>query len=248
MSSTSPAAPGTSGGGRADHRHHRKPQGRARGAGAQGSRCRSRWAHPDGLIAHALTFREMLEQSDATGADLDFVYHTIGTGTALPGMLAAKLSLGHPVKFRSISILSYNDGDWMNPSVIVERTKAVLAILGAPVPDDATIRAEIDVDQRFIGEYYAVASPESSAAIRELARAEGVSSAPSTAARDSQDCSTMPAAGGSPWRQRRVPAHRRHRQPVRNPRSRRPHHRLRPQPISPTSITTQTPSIGGRRD
>ncbi|QRP42630.1 1-aminocyclopropane-1-carboxylate deaminase/D-cysteine desulfhydrase [Amycolatopsis sp. FDAARGOS 1241] len=131
-------------------------------------------AHPDGFIAHALTFREMLEQSDAAGADLDFVYHTIGTGTALPGMLAAKLSLGHPVKFRSISILKYNDEDWMNPGVIVERTKAVLATLGAPVPDDATIRAEIDVDQRFIGEDYAVASPESSAAICELARAEGV--------------------------------------------------------------------------
>ncbi|QYN22422.1 1-aminocyclopropane-1-carboxylate deaminase/D-cysteine desulfhydrase [Amycolatopsis sp. DSM 110486] len=131
-------------------------------------------AHPDGFIAHALTFREMLEQSDAAGAELDFVYHTIGTGTALPGMLAAKLSLGHPVKFRSISILKYNDEDWMNPGVIVERTKAVLATLGAPVPDDATIRAEIDIDQRFIGEDYAVASPESSAAIRELARAEGV--------------------------------------------------------------------------
>jgi len=131
-------------------------------------------AHPNGFIAHALTFREMLEQSDAAGADLDFVYHTIGTGTALPGMLAAKLSLAHPVKFRSISILRYNDEDWMNPGVIVERTKAVLATLGATVPDDATIRAEIDIDQRFIGEDYAVASPESSAAIRELARAEGV--------------------------------------------------------------------------
>jgi 1-aminocyclopropane-1-carboxylate deaminase/D-cysteine desulfhydrase-like pyridoxal-dependent ACC family enzyme len=62
-------------------------------------------AHPNGFIAHALTFREMLEQSATSGADLDFVYHTIGTGTALPGMLAAKLSLAHPVKFRSISTL-----------------------------------------------------------------------------------------------------------------------------------------------
>ena len=44
-------------------------------------------------------FRGNYLQSHAAGADLDFVYHTIGTGTALPGMLAAKLSLGHPVKF-----------------------------------------------------------------------------------------------------------------------------------------------------
>jgi 1-aminocyclopropane-1-carboxylate deaminase/D-cysteine desulfhydrase-like pyridoxal-dependent ACC family enzyme len=42
------------------------------------------------------------------------------------------------------------------------------------VPDDGTIRAEIDVDQRFIGEDYAVPSPESTAAIRELARNEGI--------------------------------------------------------------------------
>jgi 1-aminocyclopropane-1-carboxylate deaminase/D-cysteine desulfhydrase-like pyridoxal-dependent ACC family enzyme len=116
----------------------------------------------------------VLEQSDAAGVELDYIYHTIGTGTALPGMLAAKLSLGHPVKLRSISIRRLNDEDPMNPGVIIERTKAVLATLGAPVPDDATIRAEIDIDQRFIGEDYAVASPESTAAIRELARAEGV--------------------------------------------------------------------------
>lgn len=131
-------------------------------------------AHPDGFIAHTMTFQEMLDQSAAAGIELDFVYHTIGTGTALPGMLAAKLSLGHPAKFRSIAINGYNDDDWMNPGVIVERTKAVLRTLGAPVPDDATIRAEIDVDQRFIGDDYAVPTPESTAAIRELARAEGV--------------------------------------------------------------------------
>ncbi|MGP4084242.1 1-aminocyclopropane-1-carboxylate deaminase/D-cysteine desulfhydrase [Streptomyces sp. KR55] len=130
--------------------------------------------HSDGFIAHALTFREMLDQSEAAGIELDYVYHTIGTGTALPGLLAAKLSLGHPVKIRSIAIQRLNDEDRMNAGVVVERTKAVLATLGAPVPDDATIRAEIDIDQRFIGEEYAVASAESTAAIRELARAEGV--------------------------------------------------------------------------
>jgi L-cysteate sulfo-lyase len=131
-------------------------------------------AHPDGFVAHALTFAEMLRQSAAAGARLDYVYHTIGTGTALPGMLAAKLMTGHPVRFRSIAICAYDEGGWMNPGVIVERTQAVLKALGAAVPDAATIRAEIDVDQRFIGEDYAVPSAESVAAIRELARREGV--------------------------------------------------------------------------
>jgi 1-aminocyclopropane-1-carboxylate deaminase/D-cysteine desulfhydrase-like pyridoxal-dependent ACC family enzyme len=62
----------------------------------------------------------------------------------------------------------------MNPGIIVDRTKNVLAALGADIPDDDTIRAEIDVDQRFIGEDYAVPSPESTAAIRELARHQGI--------------------------------------------------------------------------
>jgi 1-aminocyclopropane-1-carboxylate deaminase/D-cysteine desulfhydrase-like pyridoxal-dependent ACC family enzyme len=131
-------------------------------------------AHRHGFVAHAQTFQEMLLQSRNLGVELDFVYHTIGTGTALPGMLAAKLSLAHPVVIRSISINAYNEDSWVNPGTLVERTKAVLATLGGPVLDDATIRATFDIDQRFIGDDYAVASPESTAAIRELARAEGV--------------------------------------------------------------------------
>nr|WP_281496847.1 pyridoxal-phosphate dependent enzyme [Ornithinimicrobium sp. F0845] len=131
-------------------------------------------AHPAGFVAHAQTFLEMLTQSAEAGIELDFIYHTIGAGTALPGMLAAKLSLDHPVKFRSISITEYDEDSWSNPTMIVERTQAVLKRLSAPVPDEADIRAELDIDQRFIGEDYAVASPESTAAIRELARTEGV--------------------------------------------------------------------------
>ncbi|WP_226534242.1 1-aminocyclopropane-1-carboxylate deaminase/D-cysteine desulfhydrase [Microbacterium paraoxydans] len=128
----------------------------------------------EGFVAHAVTFAEMLQQSEEMGVDLDFAYHTIGTGTALPGMLAAKLSLGSSVRFRSIAIQSYNDSDPMNPSVISERTQVVLRTLGADVPDIPSIRAEIDVDQRFIGSDYAVASVESTQAIRELAATEGV--------------------------------------------------------------------------
>ncbi len=131
-------------------------------------------AHQAGFTAHAMTFTEILEQSQAAGIEPDFIYHTIGTGTALPGMLAAKLALGHPVRFRSIAICGYNDTDWMNPGIIVDRTKSVLAALGADIPDDDTIRAQIDVDQRFIGEDYAVPSPQSTAAIRELARHQGI--------------------------------------------------------------------------
>ena len=81
---------------------------------------------------------------------------------------------GHPVRFQSIAICAYDEGGWMSPSVIVDRVQAIMARLGADVPSDHIIRAEINVDQRFIGEDYAVPSAVSIAAIRELAQAEGV--------------------------------------------------------------------------
>jgi L-cysteate sulfo-lyase len=131
-------------------------------------------AHPYGFVAHALTFKEMIEQSHAMGIELDFIYHTAGTGTALPGMLAAKLFTGHKVKFRSVAINSYHPGGWMNKKVIVDRVKHVFQLLNFKVAGDELIYNEIDVDERFIGESYAVPSAESTAAIRELAEYDGV--------------------------------------------------------------------------
>jgi L-cysteate sulfo-lyase len=130
-------------------------------------------AHPYGFVAHALTFKEMIEQAQALGIELDLIYHTAGTGTALPGMLAAKLFVGHKVRFRSVAINSYQPGGWMNKNVIVDRVKQVLQLLNFRV-DDESIYKEIDVDERFIGDNYAVPSAESTAAIRELATSDGV--------------------------------------------------------------------------
>jgi 1-aminocyclopropane-1-carboxylate deaminase/D-cysteine desulfhydrase-like pyridoxal-dependent ACC family enzyme len=131
-------------------------------------------AHPLGFAAHAITFKEIIEQSQASGVTLDWIYHTAGTGTALPGLIAAKLMTNHSVKFRSIAICAYNEGGWMSPTVIVQRVKDVLNRLGAHAPPDQVIRAEIELDQRFIGDDYAVPTAEGIAAIRELAQAEGV--------------------------------------------------------------------------
>jgi len=132
-------------------------------------------AHPYGFVAHALTFNEMIGQARAMGVELDYIYHTAGTGTALPGMLAAKLLTGHRVKFRSVAINSYQAGCWMNKHVIVERVKQVLQALNVkPAIEDEEIYNEIDVDERFIGEDYAVPSAEGTATIKQLAMSDGV--------------------------------------------------------------------------
>ncbi|AOI60663.1 1-aminocyclopropane-1-carboxylate deaminase/D-cysteine desulfhydrase [Burkholderia diffusa] len=131
-------------------------------------------AYPTGFAAHVRTFKEMIEQARAAGAELDYIYHTTGTGTALPGMLAAKLLTGHPVKFRSISISHYQPDFWINEAIIVERVKHIFRTFSIEPPSDQAILDEIEVDNRFIGDNYAVPSPESTAAIKELAKAEGV--------------------------------------------------------------------------
>lgn len=131
-------------------------------------------AYPSGFAAHVRTFKEMIEQARAEGVELDYIYHTTGTGTALPGMLAAKLLTCHPVKFRSISISHYQPDFWINESIIVERVKHIFRTFSIEPPSDQDIRREIEVDNRFIGENYAVSSAESIAAIKELAKAEGV--------------------------------------------------------------------------
>lgn len=131
-------------------------------------------AHPLGFVAHILNFLELLEQSKREGCSLDYIYHTAGTGTLLPGFLAAKLLLNHPVKLRSIAICKYDEGGFMSPSIIVDRVKTVFRQVGIDPPADDVIRAEINIDQRFIGEDYAVPSPESTAAIKLLAKSDGV--------------------------------------------------------------------------
>jgi L-cysteate sulfo-lyase len=132
-------------------------------------------AHPYGFVAHALTFVEMVEQARTMGVEVDYIYHTAGTGTALPGMLAAKLLTGHRVKFRSIAINPYQPGSWMNRRVIVDRVKQVFDALSVKAPvEDEEICKEIEVDERFIGEDYAVPSAEGTAAIKQLASSDGV--------------------------------------------------------------------------
>ena len=68
----------------------------------------------------------------------------------------------------------------MSPSVIVSRVKLIMKQLGVDPPPNHRIRAEIDIDQRFIDEDYAVPTAESIAAIRKLAQAEGVYVGPFT--------------------------------------------------------------------
>jgi L-cysteate sulfo-lyase len=68
----------------------------------------------------------------------------------------------HSVKFRSIPICACDEGGWMSPTVICPTVKTSEP-LRRQIPPDQVIRAELDVDQRFFGEDYAVPQPRGSA-------------------------------------------------------------------------------------
>jgi len=134
-------------------------------------------AHPISFVAHTMTYKEIIEQSRKLGMELDYIYHTTGTGGTLPGLITAKLLTGNSgsgVKIKSIAINSYRPENWINHDIIAERVKGIFRQLGQAVPSEAVIRAEMDIDERFIGDDYAVPSEESTAALLELAKSDAV--------------------------------------------------------------------------
>ncbi|QRM32930.1 1-aminocyclopropane-1-carboxylate deaminase/D-cysteine desulfhydrase [Microvirga sp. VF16] len=130
--------------------------------------------HPSGLAAHLLTYKEISEQSHALGFTPDYLYHTTGTGGVLPAFVAGNLLTGGASRVRSIAISSYRPDNYIHHGIIVDRVKAIYGSLRQIPPTEGDIMAEIDIDQRFIGEDYAVPSTEGTAAIRELAMSEAI--------------------------------------------------------------------------
>lgn len=135
------------------------------------------WYIPSGcaignsFVAHVWTYLEILEQAKALGVELDYVYHTTGTGGTAPGLLAGRLLTGAKAKIRSVSINHYGPGLICSEEEICRRVKNAYATLKLVPPADEEILAEIDVDEDFVGKGYAIPSEEGTAAIREVAEA-----------------------------------------------------------------------------
>jgi L-cysteate sulfo-lyase len=130
--------------------------------------------HPAGFPAHLLTYKEIIDQSAALGFQPDYIYHTTGTGGVLPAFAAARLLTGGSPSIRSIAVSSYRPDNYISHSIIVERVKSIYSLIGQPAPDTNLIMSELDIDQRFIGDDYAVPSFEGTQAIKELASLDAV--------------------------------------------------------------------------
>lgn len=128
--------------------------------------------HPIGWIAYVLTFKEIVEQSEALGVDLDYIVHTTGTGGSLPGLIAGKLLLGSKIKILSMAINHYGPGEICSIEEICNRVKHVFKVLQVQPPSDEAILKEINIDEAYMGEDYGVPTLEGTAAIDEMARNE----------------------------------------------------------------------------
>lgn len=130
--------------------------------------------HPASFPAHLLTFKEIADQSRTLKFEPRYIYHTTGTGGVLPAFAAARLLTNASCSIRSIAISSYRPDNFINHSIIVDRVREIFSVLGRSPPSDNAILEELDIDQRFIGPDYAVPTPESIEATKELASLDGI--------------------------------------------------------------------------
>lgn len=130
----------------------------------------------EGWVSYVLCLMEILDQCRSLGIDLQYLFHTTGTGGSLPGLIAGKLLLGEKAQIVSININSRTrDGrEICSPEVICDRTIAVFGRLGVAPPTRAAVFDEIHIDSNYRGVNYGIPSEDGSNAIRELAREEGL--------------------------------------------------------------------------
>lgn len=130
--------------------------------------------HPSSVAAHLLTYSEIAAQCGALGFSPDHLYHTTGTGGVLPAFIAGRMLTDWSPTIRSIAISCYRPDNYIHEGIIADRVRSIFGLWGLASPSENEIMAQLDIDQRFIGPDYAVPSPESTAAIRELAACDAV--------------------------------------------------------------------------
>lgn len=130
--------------------------------------------HEYAFVSDVLLFKELLEQSREQGCELDYIFHTNGSGGTLPAMIAAKLMTGSKIKIMSINVRSWKEGNLITKKTCLDRVKYVFNRLNVPCPSDDLIYAEMNVDENYMGPGYGIPNPKAEAVIRELTKKEGL--------------------------------------------------------------------------
>jgi len=140
---------------------------------------------PEAFVSYVLGFKEIIDQSTQRGVALDYLFHAIGTGGTLPGLLAGKLLLKSDIKIVSVSIGHPRGGEDAEHRVqyraeeeglLCDRTEGIFHQLGVDPPSREEILSEINIDWNLnlIDGNYSGPSKAGTEAIQEMAREEGL--------------------------------------------------------------------------
>jgi 1-aminocyclopropane-1-carboxylate deaminase/D-cysteine desulfhydrase-like pyridoxal-dependent ACC family enzyme len=130
--------------------------------------------HEYGFVSDVLMFKELLEQSEKEGVELDYIFHTNGSGGTLPGMIAANLMTDSKIKIRSINVRTWAEGNLITKKICLERVKYIFNRLNVSCPTDEEIYAEMNIDENYMNPGYGIPNPRAEDVIRELACKEGL--------------------------------------------------------------------------
>jgi len=120
-----------------------------------------------GVVGYALAAKELAEQAHALGMKIDRVYAAFGSGGTHAGLALGKKIFGLDFEVVAVNVGAVR-GD--GAALIAEIANEGADLLGA-----AHVSAgDVTVVNDYVGEGYAIPSPEGIAAIKQVAQAEGI--------------------------------------------------------------------------
>lgn len=124
--------------------------------------------NPTGCLGFAAGLVELIAQARDIGAEPDYIMLATGSGGTLAGMLAGKRLLGAHADVLGFSVDAEPDGKKQTIAETATNTLALLDICDRIDP------REVFIDSSYYGEGYEIPSRESTSALLEVARREGI--------------------------------------------------------------------------
>ena len=127
-------------------------------------------ASPVGSVGFAGGLVELEEQCAAAGIKPDYLYHASGTGGTLAGLAAGRALLGADMRIVSVAVSPKDEGYEARTADLANRA---LGVIGTS--SDVRVSAEdLQVERGYFAPGYEIPNEWGNAAIRRLARTEGV--------------------------------------------------------------------------
>ena len=121
---------------------------------------------PTGILGYVEAFVEIMEDCERLGIEFDHIVHATGSGGTQAGLVVGKELSGWSGQILGISV-AMKKGE-LEPHVL-ELASATAGLLGGKVSKGA-----VKVDDRYIGEGYAIPTEEGNRALELMATREGI--------------------------------------------------------------------------